>query len=125
MATASKPKGYKPFTVKDSNIYPMPGSAGQALHLATITHGLKEYVVFVYITGPAQGNTYIEEVVVTSVDFSSDVFAHCKFIEDDNLAYDLAKFVEEKQLINQRKIAETLLDRGKFSWIMGQSGLSN
>ena len=73
-------------------------------------------------SGPAQGNTYIEEVVLTSVDFSKDVYANCKFIDDDNLAYDLAKFVEDKQLVDTKKIAEELIDRGKFGWMMPRQG---
>lgn len=106
------------FKLKDSNIYPMPGSNNQALHLGTIGHGLKEYVVFTYIHGPAQGNTYIEEVVLNSVNWSEDVFANLKFIDDDNLAYDLTRFVEEKGLTDPKKIAETLMDRGKFGWMI-------
>lgn len=106
------------FKLKDSNIYPMPGSQDQALHLGTIGHGLREYVVFTYVHGPAQGNTYIEEVVLNTVDWQRDVFANLKFIEEDSLAFDLARFAEEKGLTDPKKLAQVLMDRGKFGWMI-------
>ena len=54
-----------------------------------------------------QGKVYIEEVVLNSVDFSKDIFASCKFISDENLAHDLAAFVQEKGLLNRRASASS------------------
>ena len=71
------------------------------------------------IRGPQAGKCYIEEVVLESKDFSKDVFANCKFIADDNLAFDLAKFAEEQGLTDMKKRFNELGDRGKFEWLLG------
>jgi len=104
------------FLVKQYNIFPVPKNE-HMLHLATIGYGLRGFMVMDCIAGPARGNTYIEEVVLTTIDFNEDVFANCKFIDDDALANDLAEFAADKGLIDQKKIAETLIDRGKFGWM--------
>lgn len=91
--------------VKDSNLFLMPGNP-HMLHLGTIGYGLREFVVFVCLKNPPLSQTnyvgkcYIEEAVLESKDFSKDVFAHLRFIEDDSMAYDLAKFAEEKGLLD-------------------------
>jgi len=90
------------------------------LHLGTIGYGLREFIVMTCIYGPHYGKTYIEEVVLTSVNFSEDVYANCKFIEDDNLAEDLAKFAEEKQLTSIGNRANELIDTGKFQQFLCQ-----
>lgn len=69
------------------------------------------------IRGPHTGKYYIEEVVLNTVDWTSDVFANLKFIEDDQLANDLAEFAEEKGLRDMRKITETLLAMGHSDWL--------
>jgi hypothetical protein len=85
------------------------------MHLGTIEYGLREFVVFTCIAeGEHFGKTYIEEVVLISQSFAEDVTAHCKFIEDDNLAFDLAKFAEEQGLTDIKKRTEELLERGKL-----------
>jgi hypothetical protein len=89
------------------------------LHLGTIEYGLREFIVMTCIQGPQKGNTYIEEVVLTNVDYTKDVFANCAFIEDDNLAFDLAKFAEETGLTDMKKRTEELGDTGRLSWITG------
>lgn len=103
------------FKVKDSNIFPMPGNP-HMLHLATIMYGLREFVVMLWAKA---GKCYIEEVVINTVDWTSDVFANLKFIDDDNLAFDLAKFAEEKGLTDMKKRTEELIDQGKQRWIIG------
>ena len=57
---------------------------------------------------------YIEEVVLISQSWTEDVTAHCKFIEDDNLANDLAEFVQEQGLLDMKKIINQLMDQGKL-----------
>jgi len=112
------------FKVKNSDIFPMPGNhprnPNKLLHLGTIGYGLREFVIMACVSGPKAGNVYIEEVVLNTVDFQKDVFANLKFIDDDNLANDLAKFAEEKGLTDMKKRAEELGDRGKLSWLQGQ-----
>jgi hypothetical protein len=112
------------FKVKDSNIFPMPGN-NHLLHLGTITMGVREFVVMAAVSGSQKGKCYIEEVVLSTIDFSSDVFASCKFINDDNLAFDLAMFANEKGLTNIKKRYNELGDRGKLEWITGSPGLKN
>lgn len=110
------------FKVKDSNLFLVPGNP-HMLHLATIGYGLREFIVMSCIQGPQSGRCYIEEVVLESKDFDKDVWANCKFIQDDNLAFDLAKFVEEQGLTDMKKRFNELEDRGKFSWLLGNQGL--
>lgn len=106
------------FRLKDSNLFPMPGNP-HLLHLGTITMGMREFVVMAAIKGPHQGKCYIEEAVLNTVDFSQDVFANLKFIDDDNLAFDLAKFAEETGLTDMRKRFNELGDTGRLPWITG------
>lgn len=91
------------------------------LHLGTIEYGLREFVVFTCIAKgtPYFGKTYIEEVVLTSQDFSKDITAHCKFIEDDSLAFDLAKFAEEQGITDMKKRTQELLETNKLGWLTG------
>jgi hypothetical protein len=104
------------FKVKDSNLYRMPGSA-HLMHLATIEDGFHEYIAMVAIAGPHKGNCYIEEVVLNTVSWTDDVFANLKFIEDDNLAFDLAKFCEEKGITDVPKRLNELAETGRISWL--------
>lgn len=104
------------FLVKNSNLFKVPGNA-HMLHLATIGYGLREFIVMACIKGPHSGKCYIEEVVLESRDFSKDVWANCKFIADDNLAYDLAKFADEQGLTDLKKRYNELGDTGRMSWI--------
>lgn len=106
------------FKVKNSNIFPMPGGNEHMIHMATIGMGLREFIVMV---DRRTQKAYIEEAVLTSVNWKEDVTAHCKFIDDDNLAEDLAAFVEEQGLLDMKKIINTLMDRGRTSWIVGKS----
>lgn len=65
---------------------------------------------------------YIEEVVLTSQSFSEDITAHCKFIEDDNLAEDLARFAEEHKLTDMKERANELNDLKRLEWLMAKQG---
>lgn len=86
--------------VKNCSRFRLPGSNKHFIHLGTIEYGIREFIVFHCTAGPKAGNTYIEEVVLTSVDWTEDVFANCKFVSDDNLAQDLAAFATEQGLLN-------------------------
>lgn len=90
------------------------------LHLGTIAYGLREFIVLTCIARNSDhfGKTYIEEAVLTSADFSTDVTAHCKFIEDDNLAFDLAKFAEEQGVTDMKRRTNELLELNKLHWLM-------
>ena len=100
------------FLVKDSNIFLLPGNP-HMLHLGTISYGLKEFIVMHCIKGPKKGNTYIEEIVLNTVDFSNDVFANLKFIKDDNLMKDLVAFATEEKLLDMKE----RLNQGGRLWV--------
>lgn len=90
--------------VMDSNIFALPGNP-YVLHLITIKMGLRE---FIGMLDTRTQKVFIEEVVLQSTDFQKDVWANLKFISDDALAYDLAKFVESKDLLSIKRIHEIL-----------------
>ena len=75
------------------------------------------------VNGPQRGKVYIEEAVLNAVDMTKDVYAYCKFILDDALAEDLAKFAEMKKLTDMKRIANTLIDSGRQSWLIPQKPL--
>lgn len=106
------------FKLKNSNIFPMPGGNEHMVHMGTIAMGMREFVVMI---DRQTQKAYIEEVVMTSLSWKEDITAHCKFIDDDNLAHDLAGFVEEHGLLDMKKIMNELIDKGKTKWI----GLKN
>lgn len=81
----------KEFKVVDSNIYEMKGSNGRFYHLGTIHQGLREYICMV---DTFTQQCYIEEVTG----------GHLSFIEDDNLAFDLAKFCEQQKITDMRRM---------------------
>lgn len=95
------------------------------LHLATIGYGLREFIAMVCVKGPKANNCYIEEVVLESKDFDKDVWANCKFIQDDNLAFDLAKFAEEKGLVDMKRRTNELAATGRLHWLLGNTDLKN
>lgn len=82
--------------------------------MGTIEYGLREFVVML---SPPNGKIYIEEVVLNTIDFSSDVFANCKHIKDDNLFHDLAAFAAEQGMTDMKKVAEQIIDQGNMSWL--------
>ena len=103
--------------VKNGDIFKFPPPNHHMIHLGTIEDGLREYVVLLCKDGSHQGKVYIEEVVLNTVDYTTDVFANCKFIEDDNLAQELANFAAEKGLTDQERVIGQLYETGRSSWI--------
>jgi hypothetical protein len=101
------------FTLKDSGLFLLPGNA-HMLHLASIGYGMREFIVML---NRNTHKVYIEEVVLETKDFSKDVWANLKFIEDDSLANDLAAFCEEKGVIDMKKVTDQLITQGKRQWI--------
>ena len=89
------------------------------LHLATIEKGLQEFIIMACIRGPQKGNVYIEEVVLNTVDWTKDVFANCKFISDDALAEDLARYADEKGITDMKKVFDHIAWMGKSQWLVG------
>ena len=110
------------FQLKDTNLFLVPGNS-HMLHLATVTYGLREFIVMACIKGPKSGDCYIEEVVLESRNFDKDVWANCKFIADDNLAFDLAKFADERGITDMKKRFEELRATGNFHWLLGNKDL--
>ena len=104
------------FKLKNSNIFPLPGNP-HMLHLGTIGYSLREFILMLGIAGPARGKFYIEEIVLESIDFAKDVYASCKFIDDDELAKDLAEFADEHGLRDMKKISDKLIDTGDIAWL--------
>ena len=86
------------------------------MHMATISYGLREFIVMVGIKGEIKGKAYIEEAVLTTVSYCEDVFANLKFIDDDNLANDLAKWVMEKGLLDMRERGQEAFEQGLKLW---------
>ena len=105
------------FNLKNSDIFTLPGNP-HILHLGTIQYGLREFIVMHCRAGMYKGNTYIEEVVLNTIDYSKDVFANCKFIDDDNLAHDLARFAEESGLLD----IKNRFYEGNKLWLPGDNG---
>lgn len=112
------------FYLKDTNIYPIKSNP-HMLHLATVGYGLQEFVAMLCVYGPKANNLYIEELVVNSVDWSNDVFGNFKFIDDNNLANDIAAFLNQHQLISIDKIATILGEQKKLGWLSGSHLVAN
>ena len=51
--------------------------------------------------------------IMRAFTFKNDVYANCKFIEDDNLAQDLAAFAEENKLLDME---ERIVQGGNLLW---------
>ena len=103
------------FYLKNTNIFSMPGNS-HLVHMATIGYGLREFVAMIGVAGSAKGNAYIEEVVLTSIDYDKDVYANLKFIDDDNLANDLAEWVQEKGLLDMKERGFESFEQGIKLW---------
>ena len=95
----------------------MPGNP-QLLHLATVTDSFREFIAMVCVKGPETGNCYIEEAVLTTVDYSTDVFANLKFIQDDHLAEDLYDFLNNKGLLDITRRLNEVIAQGNISWLL-------
>ena len=103
------------FYIKNTNIFPMPGNS-HLINMATIGYGLREFVAMIGVAGNAKGYAYIEEAVLTSIDYSEDVYANLKFIDDDNLAKDLADWVQEKGLLDLKERGFESFEQGIKLW---------
>jgi len=93
----------------------MPGNQ-HLIHLATIGYGLREFVVMVGVRGEIKGKAYIEEAVLNTVNYKEDVFANLKFIDDDNLANDLAQWVMDKNLLDMKERGHEAFEQGIRLW---------
>ena len=93
----------------------MPGN-NHLLHMATIEYGFREFIVMIGIKGVVKGRAYIEEAVLTTIDFNEDIFANLKFIDDDNLANDLAQWVMENKLLDIKERGFEAFEQGMNLW---------
>lgn len=94
--------------ITNSSIFPLPYNT-DFIHLGTILDNGKEYFVFVSVRGSCKGKCYIEEFHSISNSLT--------FIEDDNLAIDLARFAEEKGITDiPKRITE--LGETKRLWLL-------
>jgi hypothetical protein len=84
------------------------------IHLATIQYGLKEFIVML---DRRNQKVFIEEVVVNNINSNDDTWASFKFIQDDSLALDLAKFCEEQKIIDMKRVSDYLIDQGRIAWL--------
>ena len=100
------------FKLKDTNLFLMRGNP-HMLHVATIEYSMREFVLMLCRQNAKQ---YIEEVVLQSADDTGNVWANVKYIEDDQLAEDLAAFCEEQGIRDMKKIAEKCIDMGHPEW---------
>lgn len=95
------------FKLRDTNLFTLPGNS-HMLHLATIDYSLREFIAMMDLRTQ---QVYIEEVVLEAKDFDKDVWANLKFIADDKLAFDLSKFLEEKKILDMKRIQERILEQ--------------
>jgi hypothetical protein len=100
------------FKLKDSNLFLLPGNP-HMLHIATISYGLRE---FIFMLDHTTQDMYIEEVVLETTDFQGDVWANMKFIDDDELAHDLAKYAEDLKLTDMKRIQNYLHELKDRVW---------
>lgn len=100
--------------VKNSNIYQIKSSP-HMWHLGTVIDGMHEYVALVCLVGPKQGNVYIEELVATSIDFTSDTFGHLKFIDNELQAREVHLFFKEKGLLEIQERLEHMVWAGMLA----------
>lgn len=81
------------FSVVNTNIFELPGTNGRFVHLASVHNGVREFMCFL---DALSQKCYIEEITGGSL----------TFIEDDNLAFDLAKFCDDKGFTDMKKVWE-------------------
>lgn len=97
------------FRVLNTELEIIPGNP-HMLHVATIGWGLRMFIVMLDIWN-SRRRIYIEELVTESFDFTKDIWGHFRFIDDDQLAWDLAKFSEEKGFLDMKKLEEKIIER--------------
>ena len=89
----------------DSNRFWLPGTDKKYIHLASVSHGVHEYLCF---ANAETNQVYIEEVTG----------GHLEFIEDDALAEEIQQFlIHHKVLLMARPLLsdDDWLRRGKTS----------
>lgn len=96
------------FKLTNTNYFYLPGNK-HMLHICTISCGFQEYICMLHVQ---TSQVYIEEVVLESKDLQKDVWANFKFIDDDNLAADLAAFCYDKQVLDIKRIHSVISDGG-------------
>jgi len=74
----------------DTNRYYLPNTTKQYLHLATIQHGVREFLCFAQVKSQ---KIYIEEITGGQL----------QFIEDDSLAEGLHNYLTERNVLNINK----------------------
>lgn len=104
------------FKLKDTELFVMPGNP-HMLHLGTIEYGFREFICMV---DRNTTKTYIEEVSLQTADNTGNVWCNLKFIEDDDLAFDLAMFCQDKGVTDMIAVANKLHAQGKQEWIPSQ-----
>lgn len=81
------------FKLGTTNVFELPGTAGRFIHIATVHNSMKEYICFI---DTIENRCYIEDITGGSL----------KFIEDDNLAFDIAKFLEDIGITDMKNVSE-------------------
>lgn len=82
------------FVLANSSIFDLPGSNGRFVHLASIHYGAREFMGFVDRTS---SKAYIEEVTG----------GHLEVVTDDNLWTEIADYLNERQLMDPRRLLST------------------
>jgi len=77
-----------PFKLLDTNRYWLPGLEKRALHIASLSDGLHEYMCF-----SVSGKIYIEEITG----------GHLEFIDDDSLAAALSDFLTHNKVLDSSR----------------------
>lgn len=106
------------FVLKDTNIFPMDSNP-HMLHIATVGYGLRDFVCMLCIMGSKANNLYIEELVPTTNSSVEDIYGNFKFIDDDDLATELAMFLAMHNITSIDKIASILAETKRIGWLTG------
>jgi hypothetical protein len=111
------------FTIKDSNIFPMPNgwpapTGDKFLHILTIAYHFKEYIYMICIAGPSIGQAFLEEVSLVSNSNNQEVSANLCRIQDEELKQDLADFIADKKLNDIPVIINKIIDNGHIDWLI-------
>lgn len=78
------------FKLSDDSIFVLPGQL-TFLHLATIHYGVREYMC---VVDQRTNKVYIEEISVGTLEF----------IEDDSLAQGIRDFLDDKGVLDPRRV---------------------
>lgn len=83
------------FILVDSNVFALPGTSRRYFHLATVHMGLREFICFL---DALTQQCYVEEITGGQLNF----------IEEEELATDLTRFLEEKGITDLRTTGEKI-----------------